>query len=114
MESINMAEAKSRFSELVSRAAAGERVVIHRRERSVAVLISPAELERLERTAHAARRLALALGQDEALLRKIESCEVHPILAAFGLWRSDPSLETLVDEIYQARRIAPARAGADV
>jgi antitoxin (DNA-binding transcriptional repressor) of toxin-antitoxin stability system len=33
MEGINVAEAKSRFSELVSRAASGERFLIRRRER---------------------------------------------------------------------------------
>ena len=60
METINVAEAKSRFSELISRAATGERFIIQRRERPVAALIGAAELERLER---AARRLALVLGQ---------------------------------------------------
>jgi prevent-host-death family protein len=47
MERINVAEAKSRFSELISRAAAGERFIIQRRERPVAALIGAAELERV-------------------------------------------------------------------
>ena len=46
MESINISEAKSLFSETVSRAAAGEHFVIHRRERPIAALIGSNELER--------------------------------------------------------------------
>ncbi|MEI8306498.1 MAG: type II toxin-antitoxin system Phd/YefM family antitoxin [Chloroflexales bacterium] len=38
METINIAEAKSRLSELLSRVLAGERFPIQRRERPVAVL----------------------------------------------------------------------------
>ncbi|MBN2548822.1 MAG: type II toxin-antitoxin system Phd/YefM family antitoxin [Anaerolineales bacterium] len=109
MEAINMAEAKSRFSELVSRAASGERILVRRRERTVAVLISPAELERLERAAQAAHRLAEALGQDEALLARIERGEVHPVMAAFGLWRDDPTLNELVGEVYHSRQNSPQR-----
>ena len=63
MEYINVAEAKSRFSELISRAVSGERFIIRRRDRPVVALIGAAELERLERSSHAARRLALALGK---------------------------------------------------
>ena len=36
METINVADAKSRFSELISRATSGERFIIQRRERPVA------------------------------------------------------------------------------
>jgi len=61
MQTISVGEAKSRFSELISRTAAGERFLIQRRQRPVAVLISAPELERLERASRAARRLALAL-----------------------------------------------------
>jgi prevent-host-death family protein len=99
MESINVAEAKSRFSELISRASGGERFVIRRRERPVAVLINPQELERLERASSASRRLALALGQDKELLARIERREIHPIMAAFGLWSDEDDLAQLVDEI---------------
>jgi antitoxin (DNA-binding transcriptional repressor) of toxin-antitoxin stability system len=60
MEAISVSDAKSRFSELISRTYAGERFIIHRRERSMAVLINPFELEKLERASQAARRLALA------------------------------------------------------
>lgn len=114
METINVAEAKSRFSELISRAASGERFVIHRRERPVAVLIGPGEIERLERSAQAARHLALALGQDMSLLEKVERGELHPAMAAFGLWRNDRDLESLVEEIAVERQRPSSRPGADL
>lgn len=107
MESINVAEAKSRFSELISRAASGERFMIHRRERPVAALIGAAELERLERTSRAARRLALALGQGEAILDRIERRELHPAMAAFGMWLDEPDLNALAEEI-AAERLQPS------
>jgi len=114
METVNVADARSRFSELISRAAAGERFSICRRERSVAVIISPDELERLERAARAARRLALALGQDAALIEQIERRQAHPAMAGFGLWSDDDSLETLVDDIYNSRQTALSRPGVDL
>ena len=106
METINVAEAKSRFSELISRAATGERFIIQRRERPVAALIGTTDLERLDRTSHAARRLALALGQGEAILDKIERRELHPAMAAYGLWRDETDLAELTDEI-AAERLKP-------
>lgn len=114
MQSIRIAEAKARFSDLVSRVAAGERFMIRRRERDVAVLLSPADLERLERTAHMAQRLALALGQDRALLEKIERREVHPAMAAFGLWRDEPDLAELDQEIRAERDQSLRRLGIDL
>lgn len=114
METIRMAEAKARFSDLVSQAAAGKRIVIRRRERDVAVLISPAELEKIERAALSAQRLALALGQDENILKRIERGELHPIMAAFGLWRDDPDLAHLAEEIDTARHQAAPRSEVDL
>jgi prevent-host-death family protein len=111
MHSINVAEAKSRFSELVSRAASGERFLIRRRERPAAVLISTAELERLERGTQAAHRLALALGQSAELMQEIEAGEVHPAMAAFGLWGDETELETLSEEISANRRRQASRQG---
>lgn len=108
MEIINVAEAKSRFSELISRAASGERFIIQRRQRPVAVIISTAELERLERTSLAARRLALALGQTEVVLAKIERHELHPAMAAYGLWQDESDLADLADEIV-SERIKPTK-----
>jgi antitoxin (DNA-binding transcriptional repressor) of toxin-antitoxin stability system len=102
METINVAEAKSRFSELISWAATGERY--HPTlERPVAALIGAAELERLERTSRAAL-WPLALGQEEAILEKVEQRELHPAMAAFGLWRDEPDLEDLTDKILKERQ----------
>ncbi len=103
METISVGEAKGRFSELISRAGAGERFLIQRRERPVAVLISAAELERLERSARVGSRLALALGQDPALIEQIQAGKVHPAMAAFGLWREEEDLATLTEEILANR-----------
>jgi prevent-host-death family protein len=114
MERINVAEAKSRFSELISRAATGERFIIQRRERPVAALIGAAELERLERTSRAARRLALALGQKEAILESIEQHELHAAMAAFGLWRDEPDLANLAEEIAERRKKRSNRPKIDL
>ena len=114
METINVAEAKSRFSELISRAASGERFVIQRRERPMAALIGTEELERLERTSRAARRLALALGQDEAILDRIERQELHPAMAAFGLWREESDLADLTEEITAERDLSTSRPDLDL
>jgi len=114
VESINVAEAKSRFSELISRAAAGERFIIQRRERPVAALIGAAELERLERSSNSARRLALALGQEAAILNKVEQRELHPAMAAYGLWREETDLATLADEITAERLNQPKRPNPDL
>jgi prevent-host-death family protein len=114
METINVVDAKSRFSELISRASSGERFIIRRRERDVAVLISPAELEKIERASLSAHRLALALGQDEAILQRIERGESHPVMAAFGLWKDDPDLAGLADEIRADRDNAPIRPGLEL
>jgi antitoxin (DNA-binding transcriptional repressor) of toxin-antitoxin stability system len=113
METISVADAKSRFSELISRTSAGERFMIRRRERSMAVLINPIELEKMERASQTARRLALALGQDEALLGQIDRHETHPAMVAFGLW-NDPSLDNFIDEVYESRQIAPNRPEVDL
>jgi prevent-host-death family protein len=114
METINVAEAKSRFSELISRAAGGERFIIQRRERPVAALIGAVELERLERTSRAARRLALALGQEEAILEKVERHELHPAMAAYGLWRDETDLADLMEEILNDRLKSSGRPKVDL
>ena len=114
METVNVAEAKSKFSDLISRAASGERILIKRRERPVAVLIGAAELEQLERLTRAAHRLALELGQEAAILEKIEKNELHPAMAAFGLWREERDLATLADEISIGRYRASERPASDL
>jgi prevent-host-death family protein len=109
MEAISVGDAKSRFSELVSRASAGERFVIQRRERPLAVLLSSAELERLERTARMALQLARALGQDDALLRQVDEGKAHPLLAAYGLWPDEKETPDLAEQIKHNRRRASKR-----
>ncbi len=103
MDTFTIGEAKSRLSELVSRASAGERFLIRRRTRPVAVVMSPRELERLERSAFAVRRLAEELGQDPVLLDQIDEGRVHPAMAAFGLW-SDREADAVEHEIRKFRR----------
>ena len=104
METINVVEARSRFSELLSRAAAGERFLIQRRERAIAVLLSHQELSRLEQAAHMAHHLARSLGQDEALLKEVENQKLHPAMAAFGLWRDEAQFDDLAEEIMLERQ----------
>jgi hypothetical protein len=80
----------------------------------MAALIGAAELERLERNSRAARRLALALGQSEAILEKVERRELHPAMAAFGLWQDEPDLAALAEEIAVERLKPPARPKLDL
>lgn len=114
METINIVHAKSRLSELVSRVTAGERFLIQRRERPVAVLIGPDELDRLERNARVAYRLAAALGQDEELLEAIGQGTVHPAMAVFGLWRNDPELADLAERMTENRTAQPPRPALEL
>lgn len=114
METITVSDAKSRFSELISRASAGERFVICRREKNIAVLISLREMEQLERGAQAARRLALAFGQSEEILARIENGEAHPAMAAFGLWRAEDDLDTLAEDLQADRQKATSRPEVDL
>jgi prevent-host-death family protein len=109
MTDLNVVEAKSRFSELLGRTAAGERFVIHRRSRPLAVLISPAEWERLQRTAELGSHLAQALGQDPAILAAVAEGALHPIMAAFGLWRDEDDLVDLADDVERSRHSQPQR-----
>jgi len=112
MEAVSMGEAKSRFSELVSRATTGERFLICRRNRRVAVLIGSEELARLERLSETARRLAAVLGQDAELLKQVEDERAHPAMAAFGLWGDEAELSSLADEIAINRRCQVSRGEA--
>ena len=114
MVTVTISDAKSRFSELISRASAGERFVIRRRERDVAVLLSARELEQIERNAHAAERLASALGQNQEILARINQGKVHPAMAAYGLWKDNPDMENLAKEIREEREKYVTRPEADL
>jgi prevent-host-death family protein len=114
MVTINISEAKSRFSEFLSRAAGGERFVIMRRSRPLAAIISAVELERLERAAEVSRRLAQTLGQSPDLLEAIEAGKVHPAMAAFGLWRDEEDLAELEIKVAENRARYTSRPMADL
>lgn len=103
MENVKVGEAKSRLSELISRAAGGERFLIQRRDRPVAALIGAGELERLEESSYAARKLAVSVGQSEEILAEMEKGEADPVMAAFGFWKDEDVLEELTPQIYANR-----------
>jgi len=109
LEKISMSEAKSRFSEFLSRASSGERFVILRRERPLAAIIGAGELDRLERSALIVRRLAETLGQSKELLDSIEAGKAHAAMAAFGLWKDEDDLENLEAVIKKDRRRSSSR-----
>lgn len=91
------AEAKARLSELVNRVIYGEeRVLIMRRGKPVAALISMEELNRLETAADA------GISGDTA-------ASSHPIMRAFGGWAGRTDLDALVTEIYADRQATPGR-----
>ncbi len=108
-QTINVVETKSRFSDYLSRTAAGERFIIQRRGRQLAALISVDDLAQLERARAMMRRLALSLGQTPEILDKIEAGEIHPAMAAFGLWADEDDLADLADAIRANRDAQPPR-----
>jgi prevent-host-death family protein len=114
MENISMSEAKSRFSEYLSRAASGERFVILRRQRPLAAIIGAGELARLERSAEITRRLAHSLGQSRKLLDEIDEGMAHPAMAAFGLWKDEEDLADLEDIIRKNRQSPSSRPEVDL
>lgn len=84
------AETKARLSELVNRVIySDERVVIMRRGKPVAVLVSVEDMHRLESPVPVATKDA--------------SGTVHPIMRAFGGWAGRTDLDELVEEIYADR-----------
>jgi len=109
MENISISEAKSRFSEYLSRAASGERFVILRRQRPLAAIIGAGELARLERLAEITQRLAHSLGQSQRILENIEAGKAHPAMAAFGLWKDEADLADLEEEVKKDRQSPSSR-----
>ena len=84
-----MAEAKARFSELLSRVARGERFVIARRGRPIAALCPP-------------ESVTIAPDQPHGLAS---------VAGALGDW---DGLAAVVDEVYAARRRARDREAPDL
>ncbi len=109
MKTLNVVEAKSKFSDYLSRAASGERFIIQRRGRQLAALIGVEELAQMERSRAMMRRLARALGQTPEVLDKIEQGNSHPAMAAFGLWADEDDLVEMSEAIRRNRDDQPPR-----
>ena len=114
MENISVSDAKSHFSEFLSRAVSGERFIIMRRERPLAAIIGAGELAQLEHSAEIARKLAQALGQSPALLKSIADGDVHPAMAAFGLWKDEDNLVDLEEKVRINRNRVSSRKRVDL
>jgi prevent-host-death family protein len=87
-KSFSTADIKAHLSEMIGKVVYGhERLVVLRRGKPVAALVSLQDLQRLE-----------ALDSAGA-----EEPDVHPIMRAFGGWAGRGDLDTLTEEIYQNR-----------
>jgi prevent-host-death family protein len=92
--SFSTADIKARLSEMIGKVIYGhERLIVLRRGKPVAALVSLQDLQRLE-----------ALDGIGA-----EQPDAHPIMRAFGGWAERDDLDTLTDEIYQQRAAALGR-----
>lgn len=89
LNALPVAEAKRRFSELLDRVERGEQILVSRRGKVVALLVRP-------RGAWAARAAPVGLAA---------------VAGALGDWRE---LETVVKEVYAARRRARDRSVPDL
>ncbi len=93
---LNIAEIKARLSEFISRVAfSRERLIVLRRGKPMAALVSIEDLHRLE-----ALDAADSNRQDEG---------IHPVMRAFGGWADQEDLDDLVAEIYAMREAATGR-----
>jgi prevent-host-death family protein len=87
---VSVAEAKREFSEIVSRVSLrGERFIIERRGKPMAVLVSVQDMQALEASTDEKKQKGL--------------------LAAVGAWGDFTGLDHLVEEIYDSRRRAKDR-----
>ncbi len=88
---VSVAEAKREFSEIVSRVfLRGERFIIERRGKPMAVLVSVQDMQVLEASPDEKKQKGL--------------------LAAVGAWSDFAGLDHRVEEIYDSRRRAKDRA----
>ena len=90
-ESLSVAEAKRRFSELIDRVARGEEFIVARRGKPTMALVAP------ERAGSGPRRAAPA--------------GLAAVAGALADW---DDLDAVVDEIYANRRLAADRPGQDL
>jgi prevent-host-death family protein len=87
-KSFSTADIKARLSEMIGKVIYGhERLVVLRRGKPVAALVSLQDLQRLE---------ALDAASSE-------KPEFHPIMHAFGGWADREDLDALISEIYEDR-----------
>jgi len=92
---LNTANVKARLSELIGRVAYGqERLVVLRRGKPVAALVSMPDFRRLE-------------AMDAA--NTTTGNNLHPIMRAFGGWAERTDLDELEAEIYRSRAVATGR-----
>lgn len=94
--SLGTAEVKARLSEIINRVAFGrERLIVLRRGKPVAALVSVHDLRRLE-----------AL---DSTGTGGENKNAHPIMRAFGGWADRTDIDELLTEIYADREAATGR-----
>ena len=92
--SFSTADIKARLSEMIGKVAFGhERLVVLRRGKPVAALVSIEDLRRLE-ILDASRAAAI---------------DAHPVMRVFGGWADRTDLDDLVAEIYEDRAAAIGR-----
>ncbi|MFZ5916403.1 MAG: type II toxin-antitoxin system Phd/YefM family antitoxin [Chloroflexota bacterium] len=92
---LGTAEIKARLSEIINRVAFGrERLIVLRRGKPVAALVSVNDLRQLE-----------ALDSTDP----DNDPGVHPIMRVFGGWADRADLDELLAEIYAARESATGR-----
>jgi len=88
-DTLGVAEAKSRFSELIDRVGKGERFIVSRRGRPAVALVPP----------------------DEALRSRPRPAGLAAVAGALAEWEDLPAV---VEEIYASRRRARDRAAPDL
>ena len=95
LSSISTVEVKAHLSAWLNRVAFGdERLLVLRRGKPVAAVVSVEDLRRLE-----------ALDEEQ----KGEEQESHPLMAVFGAWADRDDLDELVAEIYADRERSVGR-----
>lgn len=89
-KAINVAEAKKRFSEIISRVVyTGERFVVERKGKPMAAMVSVSDLKKIEGITPSGGKRGL--------------------LAAVGAWEDFKNLDKVIESIYKQRRKAGDR-----
>ena len=94
--SLDTAHVKAHLSEIVGRVAYGrERLIVLRRGKPIAAIVSVEDLHKLEAM--------------DAAGERSESVVVHPIMHAYGGWAHRTDVDELLAEIYADRKAATGR-----